>query len=147
MHFPSSLRPIQLNLQESISGSGSIAFFSLILFSDSGKIYLTLFMHAKSLQSCPTLCNPVHCSPLGFSVYGFSRQEYWSGLPCPPPGDLLDTGIETTSPAALALQTDSLPLSHQGHTILDIKDIHTVDGGSDSKESACNTGYLGSIPG
>ena len=28
---------------------------------------------------------------------GFSRQEYWSGLPCPPPGDLLDPGIEPAS--------------------------------------------------
>ena len=45
---------------------------------------------------------------------GFSRQEYWSGLPCPPPGDLHDPGLEPTSPAALALQDDSLPLSHQG---------------------------------
>ena len=42
---------------------------------------------------------------------GFSRQEYWSGLPCPPPGDLPNPGIELTSPA---LQVDSLPLSHQG---------------------------------
>ena len=41
---------------------------------------------------------------------GFSRQEYWSGLPCPPPGDLPDPGAETGSPA---LQADSLPLSHQ----------------------------------
>ena len=39
---------------------------------------------------------------------GFSRQEYWSLLPCPPPGDLPDTGIESMSPA---LQVDSLPLS------------------------------------
>ena len=30
---------------------------------------------------------------------GFSRQEYWSGLPCPPPWDLLDPGIEPESPA------------------------------------------------
>ena len=45
---------------------------------------------------------------------GFSRQEYWSGLPCPPPGDLHDPGLEPMSPAALALQDDSLPLSHQG---------------------------------
>ena len=30
---------------------------------------------------------------------GFSRKEYWSGLPCPPPGDLSDPGIETASPA------------------------------------------------
>ena len=42
---------------------------------------------------------------------GFPRQEYWSGLPFPPPGDLPDPGIEPVSPA---LQVDSLPLSHQG---------------------------------
>ena len=40
---------------------------------------------------------------------GFSRQEYWSRLPFPSPGDLLDPGIEPWSPA---LQADSLPLSH-----------------------------------
>ena len=41
----------------------------------------------------------------------FSRQEYWSGLPCPPPDDLSNPGIEPTSPA---LQVDSLPLNHWG---------------------------------
>ena len=45
---------------------------------------------------------------------GFSRQEYWSGLPCPPPGDLPDPGIEPQSPASPASQADSLPLSHLG---------------------------------
>ena len=45
---------------------------------------------------------------------GFSRQEYWSGLPCPPPGDLPDPGIEHISPAPTVLQVDSLLLSHQG---------------------------------
>ena len=49
-------------------------------------------------------------SPPGSSV-GFSRREYWSGLPFPPPGDLPNPGIELKSPA---LQVDSLPLSHQG---------------------------------
>ena len=39
---------------------------------------------------------------------GFSRLEYWNGLPCPSPGDLPDSGIE---PGSLALQTDSLLLS------------------------------------
>ena len=34
---------------------------------------------------------------------GFSRQECWSGLPFPPPGDLPDPGIETESPASPAL--------------------------------------------
>ena len=44
----------------------------------------------------------------------FPRQEYWSGLPFPPPGDLPDPGIKPVPPAAPALQADSLPLSHQG---------------------------------
>ena len=42
---------------------------------------------------------------------GFSRQEYWSGWPCPSPGDLLDPGIEPRSPA---LQAILYYLSHQG---------------------------------
>ena len=36
---------------------------------------------AKSLLSCPTLCDPRDGSPLGFPSLGFSRQEHWSGLP------------------------------------------------------------------
>ena len=40
---------------------------------------------AKSLQSCPTLCNPIDSSPLGSLSLGFSRQEHWSGLPFPSP--------------------------------------------------------------
>ena len=43
---------------------------------------------------------------------GYSRQEYWSGLPFPTPGDLPDPGIESVSLASPALQVDSLPLSH-----------------------------------
>ena len=45
---------------------------------------------------------------------GFSRQEYWSGLPCPLPGYLPDPEIEPVCPAALALQADSLLPSHWG---------------------------------
>ena len=41
---------------------------------------------------------------------GFFRQEYWTGLPFSPAGDVLDPGIKPTSPA---LQSDSLPLSHE----------------------------------
>ena len=40
---------------------------------------------------------------------GFSKQEYWSGLPFPPPGDLPDPGIEPESPVFPTLQADSLP--------------------------------------
>ena len=42
---------------------------------------------------------------------GFPRQEYWSGLPFPSPGELPDLGNEAESPT---WQADSLPLSHQG---------------------------------
>ena len=55
---------------------------------------------------CPTFASPwtVACQvPL---FMGFSRQEYWSGLPFPSPGDLSNTGIKPGSPA---LQADSLP--------------------------------------
>ena len=43
----------------------------------------------------------------------FSRQEYWSELPCPPPGDLPKSGIEPASPESPTLQADSLLLSYQ----------------------------------
>ena len=48
---------------------------------------------------------------------GSSRQEYWSGLPCPPPGDLPHPGVESSSPVSPALQTDSLPLNQQGSPV------------------------------
>ena len=44
---------------------------------------------AKLLQSCPTLCDPIDCSPPGSSVHGILRQEYWSGVPLPSPHPLL----------------------------------------------------------
>ena len=44
-------------------------------------------------------CNPIDCSPPGSAVHGFSKQEYWSGLPFPPPADLPDPGME---PSAVA---------------------------------------------
>ena len=53
---------------------------------------------------------------------GFSRQEYWSGLPCPAPGDLPDLGIETVSPVCPALAggffTAEPPGKPQGHHTL-----------------------------
>ena len=62
-----------------------------------------------------------HQAPLSM---GFSRQEYWNGLPFPSPGHLPDPGIEARSPASLA---DSLPLSHPGKPnkyIETLKHIH-----------------------
>ena len=40
---------------------------------------------ANSLQSCPTLCDPIDGSPPGSTAPRFSRQEHWSGLPFPSP--------------------------------------------------------------
>ena len=51
---------------------------------------------------------------------GFSRQEYWSGLPCPPSRDLPDPGIKPESLVAPALQADSLLLSHQGNPVFHV---------------------------
>ena len=60
-------------------------------------------MRAQSLQSCPTLCDPVDCSSPSSLSLGFSRQEYWSGLPCLSPGDLLDPGMKPESLMSPAL--------------------------------------------
>ena len=48
---------------------------------------------------------------------GFSREEYWSGLPFPSPGDLPDPGIEPVSPVSPALQVDSLLTDQSGKLI------------------------------
>ena len=53
-----------------------------------------------------------HQAPLSMEL---SRQEYWSGLPFPSPGDLPDPGIEPGSPA---LQADSLPSEPSGKRIM-----------------------------
>ena len=82
----------------------------LHIISDSGSQRTILthpeceLPHAQSLPLCLTLCDPMECvacqAPLSM---GFSRQEYWNGLPCPPPGDLPDPGIKLVSlTAALA---------------------------------------------
>ena len=47
--------------------------------------YIPAAAVAASLQSCPTLCDPIDGSPPGFPSLGFSRQEHWSGVPFPSP--------------------------------------------------------------
>ena len=66
--------------------------------------------HCKCVRLFVTLWTVARQATLSM---GFSRQEYWSGLPYPPPGDLPDPGIQPTSSEAHALQADSLLLSHQ----------------------------------
>ena len=135
--------------------------------------------------------------------WGFSRQEYWSGFPCPSPWDLPNPGIKSTTPVSPALQADSLPTEpsgkpseqyigcflgwHKGLNILkqifssrlrvwspswvcdcliirisqkltvvlysasrtlyiSVSSFGSI-GSSAGKETACNVGHLGSIPG
>ena len=73
----------------------------VVVMSSSGLV-------AKLGMILATPWTVAHQAPLSM---GFSRQEYWSGLPFPSPGDLPNSGIELTSPAS---QADSLPRSHRG---------------------------------
>ena len=74
--------------------------------------YIDICVCVLVTQLCLTLCNSMNCSPP--RSMGFSRQEYWTGLPGPSPGDLPDPGIEPGSPA---LQADSLPSEPPGKPI------------------------------
>ena len=71
---------------------------------------LLLFCRLIRSNSFVTLWTVAHQAPLSMR---FSQQEYWcgNGLPCPPPGDLPNPGMEPASPA---LQADSVLLRHQG---------------------------------
>ena len=68
--------------------------------SDSPNIWWLLMVQGPRVpvcsvaQSCPPLCDPVDYSPPGSSVHGILQARHWSGLPCPPPGDLPEPGME-----------------------------------------------------
>ena len=71
--------------------------------------------------SCDQLfVTPWTIAPQAPLSMGFSRQEYWSGLPFPPPGDLPSPGTEPGSPVSPALQVDSLPLEPLGKSLLSV---------------------------
>ena len=63
------------------------------------------------IQSCPTLCDPMDCSPPGSSVHGILQARILEWLPFPSRGDLPNPGIKPGSPA---LQTNSLPSEPPG---------------------------------
>ena len=60
-------------------------------------------MHAKSLQLCPTLCNPMDCNPPGSPVRGILQARILEWVAMPSPGDLPDPGIELASLMSPAL--------------------------------------------
>ena len=69
---------------------------------------LSCFSYVRLFE---TLCSVTYHVPLSME---FSRQEYWSELPCPPPGDLPDPEIKPASLMSPALQAGSLPLVPPG---------------------------------
>ena len=69
----------------------------------AGGFFVCVLSHFSCVRLFETLWTIAHQAPLSM---GFSRQEYWSELPCPPPGGLPDSGIEPVSPGILALQVD-----------------------------------------
>ena len=71
----------------------------------SAKALLVYEVKVPVTQLCLTLCDPMDYSPPPPLSTKFSRQDYWRGLPFPPPGDLPDPGMEPKSPV---LQADSL---------------------------------------
>ena len=71
-------------------------------------LLLLLLSRFSGVQLCETLWTSAFQAPLSM---GFSRQQCYRVLPCPPPGDLSHLGMEPGSPA---FRAHSLPLSHQG---------------------------------
>ena len=82
-----------------------------------------------------------HKAPLSV---GFSRQEYWSGLPGPPPGDLLDPGIKPESLSLLHWQVGSLALVPSGKPFPSASDLSSS---STPEARASCLGAQSSIPG
>ena len=78
-------------------------FFSLFI------VRVCMLSHVGAFETPWTVSHP---APLSM---GFSRQEYWSELPCPPSGDLPNLGTEPASPVSNALKADTHPPpSHWG---------------------------------
>ena len=92
-------------------------------------------VHAKSLQVCPTPCDPMDCSHQAPLTIDISKQEYWSGLPCPPPGMgchtllqeiFLTQGLNLSFLRFLHWQVASLPLAPFGKPPFYLLDFNPV---------------------
>ena len=74
-------------------------------------MYVCVLSHFSNVCLCVTLWTVARHAPLSM---GFPREEYWSGLPCPPPRDLPNPGIKPAFPVSPALQVNSLPAEPPG---------------------------------
>ena len=73
------------------------------------------YVYACSVASFMSDCKPMDCSPPGSSVHGILQARILEWMPCPPPGDLPNPGMEPTSPA---LQADSSPTRPSGKPLI-----------------------------
>ena len=98
-----------------------------INFLSNGKLLIHMLhqkLESKLLCTCSCMLSSFSCVWLFVTPWtvahqaslskGFSRQKYWSELPCPPPGYLPDPRVEPASPVLPAFQADSLQLNHLG---------------------------------
>ena len=104
------------------------------------KKYTGECMHAKSLQSCPILCDSVDCSLSGSSVHEILQVRILEGLLCPSPGDLPHPGVESRSPA---LQEDSLLSEPPGKSLVSGLGFKSqqLASQSGSQTADCNCGF------
>ena len=90
-------------------------------------------LHAKSLQLCLSLCNPIDCSPPGSSVHGILQARIWNGYHFLLQGIFLIQGLNSCLLCLLPWQAGSLPLAPP------LMDFNSYCSTSDSKrQTACN---------
>ena len=114
--FDFSWNPIWLKLLFLLTGISKISVMSVK--SNGTVLALSSLKWRSEMGSCSVVSDPWHAMDLAYQAplsMGFPRQEYWSGLPFPSPGDLPGPGIEARSPA---LQAGSLLFEPSGKPII-----------------------------
>ena len=114
--YPSSFHPRVIHATFLHISLGKASHVAMINPKEAGSTILKekweypwLRLHACSVSlvmSDSLQHNPMDCRRQNLPSIGFSRQEYWSKLPCTPPGDLPNPGIKLTSPLSPPLQVD-----------------------------------------
>ena len=97
--------------ETSYHGLKTLHWLAVVYLCNHCLLTLCVYVGAKSLQSCLTLCDPMDCSLPGSSVHGIFQAIVLEWIAIPSPVDLPDPGMEPRSPA---LQTDSLLAELQG---------------------------------
>ena len=90
----------------------SLLYISIYIHTDRCKIYVCVLSHFSHVRLFVTLWTVACQAPLSME---FSRQEYWSGLPCASPGDLPNPGTELGPPASNTLKANSLSAEPPGN--------------------------------